>query len=65
MAVNEDSGEFTSSMGLVVHEIIKDRQDEVNAVTGGSLERQLLIRELMMHSYIRGFFDGEARREQH
>jgi hypothetical protein len=61
MAANEDTGEFTSAMGLVVHEIIKDRKDEVDAITGGDLGRQLLVRELMMHSYIQGFFEGQAR----
>ena len=56
-----ETGAFTSEMGLVVHEIIKDRQDEVNAVTGGNLSKQLLIRELMMHAYIRGYFDKETQ----
>lgn len=60
----DQSGAFTSEMGLVVHEIIKDREDEVKVITGGNLERQLLVRELMMHAYIRGFFDGEARKGQ-
>jgi len=62
--VESDTAQQTSEMGLAVHEIIKQRADEAKVLTGGDLSRQLILRELMMHAYINGFFAGEARRDQ-
>jgi len=62
--VAEMTGEFTSTMGLVVQEIISDRQEDVDVITGDDLSRKIMVRELMMHAYIRGFFDGEKRQSE-
>jgi len=58
------SGAFTSTMSLAVQEIINDRQDDVDVITGSELSRKIMIRELMMHAYIKGFFDGEQRKQE-
>ena len=62
--MDESSGEFTSEMGLMVHDIIKERQTDVDRLTHGDLSLRLLLRELMNHSFIQGYFSGLARKPE-
>jgi len=51
--------EQTDDIAMTIDDVLKDKPDIVKVITNdGNIERSLLLRELLMNAYIRGFFAG-------
>ena len=50
--------EQTNDIAMTIDDVLKDQEKMVKIITGDNAQRNLLLRELMMNVYIRGFFSG-------
>lgn len=50
--------EQTNDIAMTIDDVLKDQEKMVKIITGDNVQRNLLLRELMMNVYIRGFFSG-------
>lgn len=50
--------EQTQDIAMSIDQVLEDKPEIVKVLTTGSVDRQLLLRELLMNSYVRGFFSG-------
>ncbi len=50
----------TQEVGLSVDHMLQQKPEIVELLTGGMMERKLLLKEIMIMAYIGGFFAGTA-----
>lgn len=43
---------------MTIDQVLLDKPEIVKVLTCDNIERQLLLRELLMNCYVRGFFSG-------
>jgi hypothetical protein len=48
----------TNDIAMTIDDVLKDKPELVKVLTTDSVERTLLLRELLMNAYVRGFFAG-------
>lgn len=61
MSINDTANltlEQTNDIAMTIDDVLKDQEKMVKIITGDNAQRNLLLRELMMNVYIRGFFSG-------
>ena len=50
--------EQTNDIAMSIDQVLLDKPEIVKVLSGENIERVLLLRELLMNSYVRGFFSG-------
>ena len=61
MSSNETTGitlEQTNDIAMTIDQVVNDKPELVKLLTNEMVERQLILRELLMNAYVRGFFSG-------
>jgi len=53
-------GDKTAEVGITVDTVMREKKEIIECLTRGSMEKKLLIKELMITAYITGFFAGTA-----
>lgn len=50
--------EQTNDIAMTIDQVLADKGEIVKVLTQEQVERTLLLRELLMNAYVRGFFSG-------
>lgn len=50
--------EQTADIAMSIDEVLAEHDKIINMLTAGKKDRMLLLRDLLMNAYVRGFFAG-------